>query len=54
MNGAIHSAASKERPVGGIDDSIDVERGDVRHAHVEPCLIADLGGAKGYRGSRHC
>jgi len=29
MNGAIHPAAAQERRIGGVDDGVDVERGDI-------------------------
>jgi hypothetical protein len=29
VNGTIHAAAAEQRRVGGIDDGIDIQRGDV-------------------------
>src|SRR6188472_1569537 len=42
MNGAVNAAAAEQRPVGGVDDGIDVERGDVGDADLEP-RGADMG-----------
>ena len=36
MNGAVHTAATQQRRVGGIHDGIDIERGDVRRADGYP------------------
>ena len=45
MNGAVHSAAAQQRRIGGIDDSIDSKRSDVRlhlvrnMAAIHPSLV---------------
>ena len=36
MDGAVDAAAAEQRPVGGIDDGVDVERRDVGDADLEP------------------
>ena len=43
MDGAVHPAAAEQRAVGGVDDRVDVERGDVGDDDVEP-RVADFGG----------
>jgi len=36
MNGTVDSAAAEQRTVGGIDDGINLQLGDVAHMHSEP------------------
>ena len=46
MDGAVDAAAAEQRSIGGIDDGLDVERGDVGDADVEP-RGSDFGGEQG-------
>ena len=46
MNGAVDAAATEQRPVGRVDDGIDVERRDVGDANLEP-RRSDIGGEQG-------
>jgi hypothetical protein len=46
MDGAVDAAAAEQRPVGGVDDGPDIERGDVRDADLEP-RGSDFGGEEG-------
>ena len=46
MDGAVDAAAAEQRPVGRVDDGIDVERRDVGDANLEP-RRSDIGGEQG-------
>ena len=46
MNGAVDAATTEQRPVGGVDDGVDVERRDVGDADLEP-RRSDTGGEQG-------
>ena len=50
MDGAVDAAAAEQRAVGGVDDGVDVERGDVGDEDVEP-RRADFGGEQGHAKS---
>jgi hypothetical protein len=45
MDSAVHAAAAEQGTVGGIDDGIDIQRGDVGNTDFEPGR-SDLGREK--------
>src|SRR5262249_22628654 len=46
VDGAIDAAAAEQRSVGGVDDGLDIEGGDVGDADLEP-RGSDFGGEEG-------
>ncbi len=53
MDGAVHAAAAEQRAVGGIDDGIDLERGDVAD-HKLDMRVAGFDGEERGGGHSQC
>jgi len=52
VNRSIDPTAADETGIGGVDDGIDVERGDVGNDDLEPCR-ADFGDNRKIHGENH-
>ncbi len=53
MDGAVDAAAAEQRAVGGVDDGVDVKRGDVGDVDVENG-VADFGAEQAWSRLSTC
>ena len=52
MDGAVHAAAAEQRTIGGVDDRVHVERGDVSDLDLQQ-RRADFRGELSHGGIYH-